>query len=202
MSERDRVGWSVHGADCQDFCIDRRQRESYSRHNSPIVSWHTAVRQTRSRSNLVVRIVRQTQSVPSTSAYSPNRSPLNSTISLFDLEPTRPSQSKQPSIQLAVQYSTNPLHDFETSTSHQPHKMPIPESEYFLSRKPTVPPTFDGVDYNDNKALKAAQDAVIREQWVRSMMARLVRDEMGKCYRREGVNHLEKCGPLRGELCC
>lgn len=77
--------------------------------------------------------------------------------------------------------------------------MPIPESDYFKSRKPTVPPTFDGVDYNDNKALKAAQDSIIREQWVRSMMARLVRDEMGKCYRKEGVNHLEKCGALRGE---
>ena len=23
---------------------------------------------------------------------------------------------------------------------------------------------------------------------------------MGKCYRREGVNHLEKCGKLRGVL--
>ena len=80
--------------------------------------------------------------------------------------------------------------------------MPIPESEAFLARKPTVPPTFDGVDYSDQVALKAAQDAVLREQWVRSMMARLVRDEMGKCYRREGVNHLEKCGPLRGEFPC
>lgn len=82
--------------------------------------------------------------------------------------------------------------------------MPIPESAAFLSRKPTVPPTFDGVDYNDQVALKKAQDAIIREQWVRSMMARLVRDEMGKCYRREGVNHLEKCGALRGEwvVCC
>jgi hypothetical protein len=29
-------------------------------------------------------------------------------------------------------------------------------------------------------------------------MARLVREEMGKCYWREGVNHLEKCGHLRG----
>lgn len=77
--------------------------------------------------------------------------------------------------------------------------MPIPESAAFLARKPTVPPTFDGVDYSDQVALKAAQDAVLREQWVRSMMARLVRDEMGKCYRREGVNHLEKCGPLRGK---
>lgn len=77
--------------------------------------------------------------------------------------------------------------------------MPTPESESFKAQKPKVPPTFDGVDYDDNKALKAAQDAVIREQWVQSMMARLIRDELGKCYYREGVNHLEKCGALRGK---
>src|ERR1700712_4226416 len=68
--------------------------------------------------------------------------------------------------------------------------MPTPESELFLAKKPKVAPTFEGVDYDDNVALKAAQDAIIREQWVKSMMARLVREEMGKCYRREGVNHL------------
>ena len=78
--------------------------------------------------------------------------------------------------------------------------MPTPESKEFLAKKPKVPPTFDGVDYDDNVALKAAQDSIIREQWVRTMMARLVRDEMGKCYWREGVNHLEKCGHLRGEF--
>lgn len=72
------------------------------------------------------------------------------------------------------------------------------ESEAFLAKKPTVAPTFEGVDYDDTKALKAAQDAIIREQWVKSMMARLVREELGKCYYREGVNHLEKCGFLRG----
>lgn len=76
--------------------------------------------------------------------------------------------------------------------------MPTPESELFLAKKPKVAPTFEGVDYDDNTALKAAQDAIIREQWVKSMMARLVRDELNKCYRREGVNHLEKCGHLRG----
>ena len=76
--------------------------------------------------------------------------------------------------------------------------MPTPESEMFLAKKPKVPPTFEGVDFDDNIALKAAQDAIIQEQWVKSMMARLVRDEMAKCYRREGVNHLEKCGHLRG----
>jgi hypothetical protein len=78
--------------------------------------------------------------------------------------------------------------------------MPTPESELFLAKKPKVKPTFEGVDYDDNQALKAAQDAIIREQWVKSMMARLVREEMGKCYRREGVNHLEKCGALRGTI--
>ena len=76
--------------------------------------------------------------------------------------------------------------------------MPIPESALFLSKKPTVPPTFDNVDYDDQIALKKAQDAIIREQWVKAMMARLVREEMGKCYRAEGVNHLERCGALRG----
>jgi large subunit ribosomal protein L54 len=78
---------------------------------------------------------------------------------------------------------------------------PTPESALFLAKKPTVPPTFTGVNYDDTARLKAAQDAIIREQWVRSMMARLVRDELGKCYYREGVNHLEKCGALRGMLC-
>ena len=76
--------------------------------------------------------------------------------------------------------------------------MPTPESEAFKAVKPVVPPTFDGVDYDDNKALKAAQDSIIREQWVQSMMARLIREELGKCYHREGVNHLENCQGLRG----
>ena len=76
--------------------------------------------------------------------------------------------------------------------------MPTPDSPMFLARKPTVPPTFDGVDYEDTARLKAAQDAIIREQWVKNMMARLVREELSKCYYREGVNHLEKCGALRG----
>ncbi|CAD6505440.1 BgTH12-00931 [Blumeria graminis f. sp. triticale] len=74
---------------------------------------------------------------------------------------------------------------------------PTQESAAFLAKKPTVPPNFDGVDRNDTKRLKQAQDAIIREQWVRSMMARLVREELGRCYYREGVNHLEKCGALR-----
>ncbi|KAK5788279.1 hypothetical protein VI817_009237 [Penicillium citrinum] len=79
-----------------------------------------------------------------------------------------------------------------------PHRtMPTAESAAFLAKKPTVPPTYEGVDFEDNVAVHNARDAIIREQWVRSMMSRLVGEELGKCYAREGVNHLEKCGVLR-----
>jgi hypothetical protein len=78
--------------------------------------------------------------------------------------------------------------------------MPTPESELFKSQKPTVAPTFNGVDFDDTKAFKAAEDAIIREQWVGAMMTRIVGEELGKCYVREGVNHLENCGHLRGEF--
>lgn len=77
--------------------------------------------------------------------------------------------------------------------------MPTPESAAFLAKKPTVAPTYEGVDFEDNVALHNARDAIIREQWVRSMMARLVGEELGKCYAREGINHMEKCGVLRGK---
>ncbi len=77
--------------------------------------------------------------------------------------------------------------------------MPTPESEIFKSQKPKVAPTFNGVDYDDTKAFKQAEDAIIREQWVDAMKTRLVGEELGKCYMREGVNHLENCGQLRGE---
>jgi hypothetical protein len=82
--------------------------------------------------------------------------------------------------------------------AHHIHNMPTPESAAFLAKKPTVPPTFDGVDYDDSRRLKQAQDAIVREQWVKVMMGRLVREELSKCYYREGINHLEKCGHLRG----
>jgi hypothetical protein len=80
------------------------------------------------------------------------------------------------------------------------HNMPTPESELFLKYKPTVPPTFKDVDMKDHDAVVNARDAIIREQWVQIMMKRLVAEELGKCYRKEGVNHLEKCGKYRGRL--
>lgn len=78
--------------------------------------------------------------------------------------------------------------------------MPTPESESFKSMKPKVEPTFNGVAYDDTKSFKAAEDAIIREQWVGAMMTRLVGEELNKCYAHEGVNHLENCGHLRGMM--
>ena len=37
------------------------------------------------------------------------------------------------------------------------------------------------------------RDDFIRESWVKAMEARLVRDELIKCQRHEGVNSLENC---------
>ncbi|RSH87911.1 uncharacterized protein EHS24_000429 [Apiotrichum porosum] len=41
-----------------------------------------------------------------------------------------------------------------------------------------------------------AREEHIRESWVRAMEARIVRTELQKCYRGEGVNHLENCREL------
>ena len=57
--------------------------------------------------------------------------------------------------------------------------MPTPESEAFLAKKPKVPPTFQGVDFADHQAVVDARDSIIREQWVKVMMRRLVGEEMG-----------------------
>ena len=40
------------------------------------------------------------------------------------------------------------------------------------------------------------RDQDVRESWIRTMEARLVRDDLQKCYRVEGVNYLENCKDL------
>ncbi|KAH7884655.1 NADH-ubiquinone oxidoreductase 12 kDa subunit [Phlebopus sp. FC_14] len=43
------------------------------------------------------------------------------------------------------------------------------------------------------KAKFQEREDLIRESWVKAMEARLVRDELAKCQRHEGVNSLENC---------
>lgn len=50
-------------------------------------------------------------------------------------------------------------------------------------------PTLTG---RDTAKLQERED-FIRESWVKAMEARLVRDELVKCQRHEGVNSLENC---------
>ncbi|KAI0696802.1 NADH-ubiquinone oxidoreductase 12 kDa subunit [Cytidiella melzeri] len=40
------------------------------------------------------------------------------------------------------------------------------------------------------------RDDFVRESWVRTMEARIVQDNLQKCYRIEGVNNLENCKVL------
>ncbi|KAM5538493.1 hypothetical protein V8D89_007826 [Ganoderma adspersum] len=49
----------------------------------------------------------------------------------------------------------------------------------------------------DLKARLAERDRTLRESWVRTMEAKLVRDKLDHCYETEGVNHLESCKDLR-----
>jgi len=47
--------------------------------------------------------------------------------------------------------------------------------------------------FSDLEAKFQEREEHVRESWVRAMMARLVRDELEKCQKSEGVNHYENC---------
>lgn len=138
--------------------------------------------------------------------YTPGTSPLPYTLTAQPVDQScKSNYSTSDFIQPQIHHhnhsspSTQTLPLFLSSEAPTPAKMPTPESASFQAKKPTVPATYDGVDFEDNVAVHNARDAIIREQWVRSMMSRLVGEELSKCYSKEGVNHLEKCGFLRGE---
>ncbi len=41
-----------------------------------------------------------------------------------------------------------------------------------------------------------AREEKIRESWIRTMEARIVREELQKCHKAEGVNHYQACADL------
>ena len=45
-------------------------------------------------------------------------------------------------------------------------------------------------------AVVDAREAKLRADWVKTMEARLVREELAKCWREEGVNHYQSCHAL------
>ncbi|ORY98822.1 hypothetical protein BCR43DRAFT_488229 [Syncephalastrum racemosum] len=54
-------------------------------------------------------------------------------------------------------------------------------------------PTLDQVDRSDRKAVYAARNQKIRDDWVKAMEGRLLKEKLDECYRTEGVNHYNKC---------
>ncbi|RUS28603.1 hypothetical protein BC938DRAFT_481692 [Jimgerdemannia flammicorona] len=57
-------------------------------------------------------------------------------------------------------------------------------------------PTLTEVDRTDRKAVLAAREQKIRDDWVKAMEARLIREGLAKCYKTQGVNHYENCRHL------
>ncbi|KAH9945290.1 NADH-ubiquinone oxidoreductase 12 kDa subunit [Epithele typhae] len=55
----------------------------------------------------------------------------------------------------------------------------------------------DAVYQEELKARLAEREHLIRESWVRAMEAKIVRQQLDRCYLTEGVNHLENCKEYR-----
>ncbi|KAA8915334.1 hypothetical protein TRICI_002518 [Trichomonascus ciferrii] len=60
--------------------------------------------------------------------------------------------------------------------------------------------SFDDIDYNDPKALRAAQQSMVREQWVRVEALKVLRRALEKCFQTQGANQYENCKDLAGKL--
>ncbi|RUS17283.1 hypothetical protein BC937DRAFT_90161, partial [Endogone sp. FLAS-F59071] len=57
-------------------------------------------------------------------------------------------------------------------------------------------PGYDEIDLTDRKALLAAREQKLRDDWVRAMEVRVIREQLSKCYKTEGVNHYQNCRHL------
>ena len=56
---------------------------------------------------------------------------------------------------------------------------------------------FTAKELSTSIARLAEREQTIRESWVRAMEAKLIRDQLDRCYQTEGVNHMESCKDLR-----
>jgi hypothetical protein len=49
------------------------------------------------------------------------------------------------------------------------------------------------MNYRSPTAVLQEREEHMRESWIKAMELRLVRDELNKCHKAEGVNHYENC---------
>ncbi|ORZ39655.1 hypothetical protein BCR44DRAFT_1412053 [Catenaria anguillulae PL171] len=52
------------------------------------------------------------------------------------------------------------------------------------------------VDLNDPIAVLEARDQHLRQEWVEVMKTKIIREKLVRCYKREGVNHVDNCTHL------
>ena len=69
----------------------------------------------------------------------------------------------------------------------------VPPTRGFTSALLTITSTSR---FRHRAAKLKSREEHIRESWVKAMEARIVRDNLSKCQRIEGVNHYEKCKDL------
>ncbi|GBC03833.1 hypothetical protein RclHR1_05350007 [Rhizophagus clarus] len=60
---------------------------------------------------------------------------------------------------------------------------------------PIVPP-LNEVEPSDRPGILDAREQKIREDWIKVMELRLIRDQLRKCYKTESVNHYQNCKEL------
>lgn len=59
--------------------------------------------------------------------------------------------------------------------------------------------SFDDIDYNDQRQIRAAQDSMLREQYIRVETLKVIRRALEKCYQTQGANQYENCKDLAGK---
>ncbi|PVU96911.1 hypothetical protein BB559_002213 [Furculomyces boomerangus] len=54
----------------------------------------------------------------------------------------------------------------------------------------------ENFNYADRQKILDERNKIVREQWIKLMETRILREKLEECYLREGVNHLENCREL------
>ncbi|PVV00761.1 hypothetical protein BB560_004158 [Smittium megazygosporum] len=62
------------------------------------------------------------------------------------------------------------------------------QSEYFSSA--------NKYNYVDRQKIYEKRENVIREQWIKLMETRILREKLEECYETQGDNHIENCREL------
>ncbi|CAJ0844868.1 12691_t:CDS:2 [Entrophospora sp. SA101] len=57
-------------------------------------------------------------------------------------------------------------------------------------------PSLEEVDSGDVPGILDAREQKIREDWVKAMEFRMIRNKLNQCYKTEGVNHHQNCKEL------